>query len=240
VLEYLRSGGSPEKILIAREISSSTLLDEIRERSRQRGIAINVMARHELDQIAPGNHQGVVAVAGAYRYASLESIFDEAATGVLFADGIMDPQNLGALIRSALGAGFGGVVVPSHRAAGVTAAARRVSAGAAELLKVARVPNLSQAIERAKSYGLWVIGLDERASDSVWTSELMEPPVGLVIGAEDKGLSRTVRARCDGLVGIPQRGRVSSLNASVAGALAMFEVARRLTLSPETASLPSQ
>jgi 23S rRNA (guanosine2251-2'-O)-methyltransferase len=189
-----------------------------------------VIPRAELDHLAPGNHQGVIAVAGVYRYASLDLVLSDVATGVLFADGIMDPQNLGALTRSALGAGFDGVVLPSHRAAGVTAAARRVSAGATESLKVARVANLSHAIEQAKAHRLWVVGLEEKANDSIWTSGLMEPPVGLVIGAEDKGLSRSVRVKCDGLVSIPQRGRLSSLNASVAGALAMFEVARRATL----------
>jgi 23S rRNA (guanosine2251-2'-O)-methyltransferase len=212
-------------------------MDEIRERSRERGLRANVLPRQELDHIAPGNNQGVVAVVGEYRYASLGSILNEVAVGVLLADGIMDPQNLGALIRSALGAGFSGVIVPSHRAASVTSAARRVSAGASEILQVARVPNLSQAVEQAKGRGLWVVGLDDKASDSIWTSDLMDPPVALVIGAEDKGLSRIVRARCDGVVGIPQRGRLSSLNASVAGALAMFEVARRAA-SPSNSTFP--
>jgi 23S rRNA (guanosine2251-2'-O)-methyltransferase len=215
--------------LIAREASRSDLLEDLRKRCRQRGIPAQLASRQELDKLVPGNHQGVVAVAGAYRYRQLDSMLGGVTTGVLFADGIMDPHNLGALIRSALGAGFDGVVIPSHRAAAVTAAARRVSAGAAELMGVARVPNLSRAIEQAKSRGLWVIGLDGEAKDSLWASELLEPPVGLVIGAEDRGISRTVRTKCDALVSIPQRGRLSSLNAGVAGALAMFEVARRIS-----------
>ena len=227
VLEYLRAGGSPEKVLFAREATGSGLLDEIRRRSRQTGAPAQVVPRRELDQLAAGNHQGVVAVAGAYRYTPIESLLAGATTGVLFADGVMDPQNLGAMIRSALGAGFNGVVIPSHRAAGVTAAARRVSAGAAELLPVAKVGNLSRAIAQAKFSGLWVVGLDEKATDSVWISELMDPPVALVVGAEDRGVSRTVRQNCDGLVSIPQSGDLGSLNAGVAAALAMFEVARR-------------
>jgi 23S rRNA (guanosine2251-2'-O)-methyltransferase len=230
VLEYLRSGGSPEKVLIAREAAISGLLEEIKDRSRKRGIPTQVVPRHELDQIASGNHQGVVALAGSYRYSSLESILSDAGTGVLFADGIMDPQNLGALIRSALGAGFNGVVIPAHRAAAVTAAARRVSAGATELMAVARVTNLSRALDQAKARGLWVIGLDEKAEETIWTSELMDPPVALVIGAEDRGISRNVRTNCDALVAIPQQGRLSSLNAGVAGAIAMFEVARRISV----------
>jgi 23S rRNA (guanosine2251-2'-O)-methyltransferase len=233
VLEYLRSGGSPEKVLLGRETGASALLEEIKERSRQRGVPVQVIARRELDQMASGNHQGVVAVAGSYRYTSLEAILAHAGTGVLFADGIMDPQNLGALIRSALGAGFNGVVIPLHRAAGVTAAARRASAGATELIAVARVANLSRALEQAKARGLWVIGLDEKADGTIWTSELMDPPVALVIGAEDRGISRNVRTKCDALLGIPQEGRLASLNAGVAGALAMFEVARRISVRSE-------
>jgi 23S rRNA (guanosine2251-2'-O)-methyltransferase len=215
-------------VLFARDTGESPILDEIRRRSRQAGVPAQEVARRELDRLAPGNHQGVAAVAGAYRYTPLEELLTGASIGVLFADGIMDPQNLGALIRSALGAGFNGVVIPSHRAAAVTSAVRRVSAGAAELLPVAKAGNLSRAIEQAKSQGLWVVGLDEKATDAMWTSELMEPPVGLVIGAEDRGLSRTVRLKCDGVIGIPQQGELGSLNAAVAGAIAMFEVARRV------------
>jgi 23S rRNA (guanosine2251-2'-O)-methyltransferase len=214
-------------VLVAREAGGSELLEEIRRRSRQAGVPAQVVSRPELDRIAPGNHQGVAAVTGAYGYSPLEALLAGASTGVLFADGIMDPQNLGALIRSALGAGFNGVVIPSRRAATVTSAVRRVSAGATELLAVAKVGNLSRAIEQAKSQGLWVVGLDEKASESLWTSSLLDPPAGLVVGAEDRGISRTVRLRCDGVVGIPQQGELGSLNAGVAGAIAMFEVARR-------------
>jgi 23S rRNA (guanosine2251-2'-O)-methyltransferase len=221
--------------MVAQETSASFLLDEIRKLSRQAGAPERVVPRRELDRLVSGNHQGVVVVTAAYRYAPLESVLAAATTGVLFADGIMDPHNLGALIRSALGAGFDGVVIPSHRAAGVTAAVRRVSAGATELLPVCKVGNLSRAIEQAKAAGIWVVGLDEKADDSMWASDLMDPPVGLVIGAEDRGISRTVRKQCDGLIAIPQYGELGSLNAGVAGALAMFEVARRVFTTPPAA-----
>jgi 23S rRNA (guanosine2251-2'-O)-methyltransferase len=114
---------------------------------------------------------------------------------------------------------------------GVTPAVRRVSAGAAEVVPVARVPNLSQALDEARRAGLWILGLDEKAESSLWASDLAQPPVGLVLGAEDKGISRLVREHCDDLVGIPHRGRIDSLNVAVAGAVAMFEVARRRDLS---------
>jgi 23S rRNA (guanosine2251-2'-O)-methyltransferase len=229
VLEYLRAGGSPRTVFIGREVRGARVLDEIVQCSEERGISPRIVARSELDKLVTGSHQGVVVVAGAYRYASLESLFSAAVTGLLFADGIMDPQNLGSLLRSALGAGFNGVVIPTRRASGVTSAVRRVSAGAAELLGVARVSNLPAALERAKVSGLWVVGLDQGADSVMWTSQLMDPPVALVIGAEDRGISRIVRQRCEGLVRIPQHGQLASLNAGVAAALAMFEVARRIS-----------
>jgi 23S rRNA (guanosine2251-2'-O)-methyltransferase len=140
---------------------------------------------------------------------------------------VMDPHNLGSLMRSADGAGFGGIVIRSKRAARVTPAVRRVAAGAAEFVPVARVPNAGLAVERAKDAGLWVVGLDQDADETVWESESLEPPVAILLGAEDRGISPTVREKCDHLVRIPSRGRVGSLNVSVAGAVAMFEVARR-------------
>ncbi len=146
---------------------------------------------------------------------------------LLFLDGVMDPHNLGSLLRSADGAGFDGVVVRSRRAVGVTAAVRRISAGAAEIVPVARVPNLAEALDRTRTSGLWALGLDEKAEDDLWTADLAEPPVAVVLGAEDRGISPVVQARCDAFASIPSRGVLGSLNVAVAGAIAMFEVARR-------------
>jgi 23S rRNA (guanosine2251-2'-O)-methyltransferase len=157
----------------------------------------------------------------------VETLLAPADATILILDGVMDPHNLGSLLRSADGAGFGGVVIRSRRAAQVTAAVRRVSAGAAEFVPVARVPNSTLAVERAKDAGLWVVGLDEAGGDDLWMSKSLEPPVALVLGSEDKGIALKVRERCDETVRIPSRGRVGSLNVSVAGAIAMFEVARR-------------
>jgi 23S rRNA (guanosine2251-2'-O)-methyltransferase len=142
----------------------------------------------------------------------------------------MDPHNLGSLIRTSECAGFDGVVIPARRAAGVTAAVRRISAGAAELMPVARVDNLARALDRARTKGVWVLGLDAHGKSDVWSTNLAEPPVAIVCGAEDKGLSKPVRDSCDDLVRIPLAGRLSSLNVGVAGAIAMFEVARRRAL----------
>jgi 23S rRNA (guanosine2251-2'-O)-methyltransferase len=228
VLESLKAGHPAEKILVARELAPSSTVGEIRRRAEARGVPVLVVPKVEIDRLARGaNHQGVAAVTGAYRYADLASILGAPDPAVLFLDGVMDPHNLGSLLRSAEGAGFAGVVISARRASPVTAAARRVSAGASEVLKVARAGNLGRAIDDARSAGLWVVGLEPRASQDLWTSELLAPPVGVVLGSEDRGISAGIRRHCDAFVSIPARGKIGSLNVGSAGAIAMFEVARR-------------
>jgi 23S rRNA (guanosine2251-2'-O)-methyltransferase len=228
VLEALKAGSAAERILVARGLAPSSLIGEIRKRAERASIPVRVVPRSEVDECAPGlNHQGVVAVAPAYRYAALEKLLAVPAPALLFLDGVMDPQNLGSLLRGADGAGFAGVVIPVRRAASVTAAARRASAGASEVVPVARVTNMGRALDAARSAGLWVVGLDQNADDDLWSSTLMEPPVGLVLGGEDRGIAPGTRSHCDALIAIPTLGRLSSLNVSAAGAVAMFEVARR-------------
>jgi 23S rRNA (guanosine2251-2'-O)-methyltransferase len=217
-----------ERILLAKEIAASGVIDEIRRRAGELAVPVKVVPKSEVDRVAEGlHHQGVVAVAGRYRYTPLERLLEGSRAAVLFLDGVMDPHNLGSLLRSADQAGFAGVVVRARRAVGVTSTVRRISAGAAEVVPVARVTNISQAVDAARSAGLWIVGLEEGAEADIWSSQLMEPPVGLVLGAEDKGLSEGVRTRCDELARIPSAGRVGSLNVAAAGAIAMFEVARR-------------
>ena len=216
---------------MAAGLSSAAILTEIRRRAEEAAIPVKVVPRIEIDKLADGeNHQGVIAITGRYRYAALESLLVPDAC-VLFLDGVTDPHNLGSLIRTVECCGFHGVVVPAHRSAGVTPTVRRVSAGAAEVVHVARVPNLGRALDQAKEAGLWVLGLDGEAPEDIWSSELLEPPIGIVLGAEGRGISRTIRERCDALVRIPQAGRIGSLNVGVAGAVAMFEIARRRALS---------
>lgn len=228
VSELLRAGKPAERILVEQGLHMTGLVGEIRRRAEAAGIPVRAVPRPQLDDAAPGiNHQGVMALTGRFRYAPLESLLSATAPSLLLLDGVTDPHNLGSLIRSAEVAGFTGVVIPSHRSAGVTATVRRVSAGAAELVPIARVVNLTRAIEQAKGAGLWILGLAAEADESLWDSELADPPVGLVLGSEGKGLSRGVRTHCDALVRIPLGGRVGSLNVGVAGAVAMFEVARR-------------
>ena len=229
VVELLRSGGAVERILVARESTRDSSIAEIRRRADSAGIPLRLVPRVELDNVSGGgNHQGVVAHTARYRYADLNDLFGPQAL-VVFLDGVTDPHNLGSIIRSADGAGFTGVVVPARRAAGVTSTVRRVSAGASEVVPVARVTNLGRALDDARTAGLWIVGLDEAAGEDLWASNLLEAPLGLVLGAEDRGLSRHVRERCDAVVSIPSAGRLASLNVAVAGAIAMFEVARRRT-----------
>jgi 23S rRNA (guanosine2251-2'-O)-methyltransferase len=227
VLELLKAGRPVERVLIAHGLAPSGVLGEIRKRAEAADVPVRMVPKQQIDKMAGGNHQGVVAVAGRYRYSPLGELLEREAPALLFLDGLTDPQNLGSLLRSADSAGFGGVVIPAHRSVGVTGAVRRVSAGAAEVVPVARVKNLGQAIDEAKGAGLWVLGLDEKATKDLWTTDLATPPVGLVLGSEDRGISRHISERCDELVSIPHAGRISSLNVAVAGAIAMFEVARR-------------
>ena len=231
VVELLRARRPAERILIAAGMASSGILTEIRKRAEEAAVPVKVVPRTEVDRVAEGeNHQGVVAVTGRYRYSALESLLVPDAC-VLFLDGVTDPHNLGSLIRTVECCGFNGVVVPAHRSAGVTSTVRRVSAGAAEVIDVARVTNLGRALDQAKEAGLWIVGLAADAADDIWSSDLLESPIGIVLGAEGRGISKTVRERCDGTVRIPQGGRIGSLNVAVAGAIAMFEIVRRKTVS---------
>ncbi|MDQ3951398.1 MAG: 23S rRNA (guanosine(2251)-2'-O)-methyltransferase RlmB [Actinomycetota bacterium] len=231
VLEVLKSGRGVERILVARELQPSGIVGEIRRRAEAAAVPLRLVPKAEIDKAAGRvNHQGVVAFTARFRYTPLEDILAAPDARVLFLDGVTDPHNLGSLLRSADGAGFHGVVIPSHRSAGVTGAVRRVSAGAAEVVPVARVNSLGSALEQAKKAGLWIAGLDAAAEEDLWSSELVEPPVGLVLGAEDRGISKGVAGRCDGLVRIPSAGRIASLNVAVAGAIAMFEVWRKAAI----------
>lgn len=228
VAELLRSGAPAERVLLERSAAPSSAIGEIRRRAEAAGVPVRMVPRAELDRLTDGgNHQGVAAITGRFRYADLGELLARPGPALLFLDGITDPHNLGSLLRSADGAGFDGLVIPARRAAQVNATVRRVSAGAAEVVPVARVTNLTRAIDDARTAGLWVVGLDQDAEQTLWGSDLLEPPLALLLGAEDRGIAPNVREHCDALVSIPSEGRLGSLNVAVAGAVAMFEVARR-------------
>lgn len=228
IVELLRAGHATQRILLSQRVRPARIIEEIRELAAERGVPVKEVHPDEIERLAEGaNHQGIAAETSRFRYAQMRDLLAGVAPTLLFLDGVMDPHNLGSLLRSADGAGFDGIVIPTHRSVAVTQAVRRVSAGAAEVVPVVRVGNLGAALDEARRKGLWIAGLDGSGEDDVWESNLMEPPVGLVLGAEDRGISKGVREKCDALVRIPSRGRIESLNVSVAGAVAMFEVARR-------------
>jgi len=228
VREALQSGRALERILVARGRKGDRIEDIVRL-ARERGIPVRFEDRAQLDRLAGREeHQGVVALAAAKRAAALEEIIATAGTKSLLVllDGIEDPRNLGAIARSALAAGAAGVVIAERRAAGLTDAASRASAGALEHLPVARVVNLARAMEELKEAGWWLVGLDEHAEKS-HTEQDLTGKIAFVLGGEGKGLHDLIKKRCDFLVSIPTTGPVRSLNVSVAAGIVLFEAVRQ-------------
>lgn len=205
-------------------------IQKIAQLCRAAGVAVRPMPRDQLTRLArTANHQGVVAVAAEKQYGHLEDLLAHRRghyAFLLVLDGIEDPHNLGAIIRSADGAGADGLVIPERRAAGVTATVVKASAGASEHLPIARVTNTGRAIEDLKSRNIWTVGLDERGDKSYDRIDY-KMDCALVLGAEGHGLHEQVRKKCDFLVSIPMLGKVASLNVSVAAGIVMYEVARQ-------------
>jgi len=231
VREALAARRPVQSVLIARGRHGDRL-EEIVRLARRNGVSLRFEARPQIDRAAgTRDHQGVVALIAREASVSLEELLagdgSAVASGLLvLLDGVEDPQNLGAIIRTALAAGAGGVVIPERRAAGLTDAAVRASAGAAAHLRVARVINLARAMEKIKESGYWLVGLDERAERRYTDIDLSEP-VALVLGGEGNGLHQLVKERCDFVVTIPATGPVRSLNVSVAAGVVLFEVVRQ-------------
>ena len=231
VREALAAGRPLQTVLLARGRHGGRL-EEIARLAKRNGVPVRFEDRVRLDQVAgTREHQGVVAMVASKAAVSLEDLLarpnQQGAPGLLvLLDGVEDPQNLGAIIRTALAAGAAGIVIPERRAAGLGDAAARASAGAVAHLPVARVTNLPRAMETLKSAGYWLVGLDERA-ERRYTDVDLTGSVALVLGGEGKGLHQLVRERCDFLVSIPSRGPVPSLNVSVAAGIALFEALRQ-------------
>jgi len=230
VQEALRAGRSLDKLYIARG-AGDRVLNRIASMARERGAVVVECDRRKLDAMsATGAHQGVVAQCAVRAYCTPEDILALAekrgeAPFLLACDEITDPHNLGAILRSAECAGVHGVILPKRRSAGLTATVDKTSAGAAEHMAVARVPNLPAALRELKARGLWVYGTAAGGSD-MWTADL-RGPICLVIGSEGSGLGRLVSECCDFLIGIPMLGKISSLNASAAAAIVMYEILRQ-------------
>jgi 23S rRNA (guanosine2251-2'-O)-methyltransferase len=215
--------------------ASDHRVEKIIRLAEERGVAVHRRDKADLTRMcASSHHQGIALEVEPFRYADfndlLTSIGQTGAAGfVLVLDAIQDPHNLGALIRSAACAGVDCVIIPKDRACGITAAAEKTSAGAVETVPVAMVTNVAQTLETLKKLGYWVYGLDGAAKQSVYQTDFSGNVV-LVVGGEGEGIRPLVRKQCDVVVSIPQYGGVSSLNASVAGGIAMFEVARKINV----------
>ncbi|MBV9504080.1 MAG: 23S rRNA (guanosine(2251)-2'-O)-methyltransferase RlmB [Acidobacteriia bacterium] len=229
VAEALRAGRSLDRVLVAQG-AGGPRLQAIIDLARRSDIPVRFEPRASLDRLAgTPAHQGVVALGAAKPYSDLESI---PASGVLVVlDGVEDPHNLGAIIRTAHAAGAAAIVIPERRAAGVTDVAAKAAAGALEHLPVVRVTNINRGLEDLKKRGHWIYGIDERGDADYDTVQYSVPTV-LVFGAEGKGLHEQVRRHCDILVRIPLAGKISSLNVSVAAGIVLFDWKRRFSDTP--------
>jgi 23S rRNA (guanosine2251-2'-O)-methyltransferase len=240
VREALAAGRPMQSILIGSGRHGGRL-DEIVRLAREHNVPVRFEDRMQLDRAAGSReHQGVVALLAAGTAITLHDLLSHknpsGQPGLLvLLDGVEDPQNLGAVIRTALAAGASGVILPERRTAGLTEATARASAGAVAHLPIARVTNLVRSMEELKSAGYWLVGLDERA-ERHHSDVDMAGPVGIVLGGEGKGLHQLVRERCDFLVAIPTSGPVRSLNVSVAAGIALFEVVRQRAAKMKSAA----
>jgi len=227
VYEALVSDRLPiERIHIAREANSARV-KEILGLAHERGVPVRREERMVLDRLAEGNvHQGIIAISGALSYADFEALFTAAKPLVVVLDGVEDPHNFGAVVRTSDACGASGIVVPERHSAPLTATVVKASAGAAAYVPIVRVKNLVNAIDDIKERGLWVVGVDPAATQE-WTAFDYKGPIALVFGGEHRGLRRLVREHCDALVRIPMLGKIASLNISVAAGIVLYEVVRQ-------------
>ena len=231
VIEALRSGETIDKIYLAKGETDKTL-GHIASRARDAGVVVVEADRRKLDAMSRTHaHQGVIALAAVREYVSIQSILDSAAAKgepplLVVCDEISDPHNLGAILRTAECAGAHGLIIPKRRSAGLTAIVGKTSAGAVSYLPVARVANLTSALKDLKKQGVWIFGTAAGASTDLYSADL-KGPAAIVIGSEGDGMSRLVAENCDFLVSIPMKGHISSLNASAAAAILLYEAVRQ-------------
>lgn len=224
VAEALRSGHPLERLLIAQG-AGGPRVQEIIDLARRNSVPVRFEPRNALDRLAGSSaHQGVVALGAAKKYADLDAATSSELVVVL--DGVEDPHNLGAIVRTAHAAGAGSIVIPERRAAGITDVVAKAAAGALEHLPVVRVTNVNRTLEELKERGYWIYGLDERGTEDYHKVDYGSP-TAFVLGGEGKGLHEQVRKHCDLLVRIPMAGKISSLNVSVAAGVVLFEWRRR-------------
>lgn len=242
VREALRAGRRRiYKLLLASGLKPTGIVGDIVALAREVGVPLTEVDRRELDRLGDElNHQGLAAEVGGYPYVDLADLLRAAREAgepplLLLLDHLQDPQNLGSLLRSAEAAGVHGVIIPGRRAAGVTPAAVRASAGAAEHVQVALVTNLVQAMRSLQDEGVWLAGLEATPEAQLYARADLSGPLGLVVGSEGQGLARLVRETCDFVIRLPLYGQVDSLNAAVAGAIALYEARRQRAARQEGA-----
>lgn len=234
VRESLRAARrTPYRLALMDRVLSVPIIEEIEELAKAQGVPVVRVSRHEMaNLVGEENHQGVALEVSGYPYISLYDMLDaveehERRPLFLLLDLVQDVRNLGSLMRTAEAAGVDGVIIQGRRAAGVTPGAVNASSGAVEHLLIAQVTNLSRAIEQLKDADVWVVGLEDVYGAKLYTESDLTVPLGVVVGSEGKGLRRLVRERCDWLMKLPMHGEINSLNASVAGSIALYEALRQ-------------
>lgn len=230
VIEALKSERDINKIFIA-EGSQSGQMQQVIGLAKSAGVLVQFVPKKKIDGMAEGNHQGVIAQVAAYQYAEIDDLFAAAekkneAAFFLLLDEIEDPHNLGSIMRTADAVGAHGIIIPKRRAVGLTATVAKASTGAIEYIPVVRVTNMARTIDELKERGVWIAGTDAKGKQDFRQID-GTMPLGLVIGSEGKGMGRLIRDKCDFLINLPMAGHVTSLNASVAAALLMYEVYRK-------------
>ncbi|WP_244856845.1 23S rRNA (guanosine(2251)-2'-O)-methyltransferase RlmB [Oceanobacillus sp. J11TS1] len=230
VMEALKSGRSVNKVLVSEQLQG-TAFRNIQQLARESGAVVQKVPRSKLDKIQEGNHQGVIAYVASYPYASIDDLFKRAeereeAPFFILLDELEDPHNLGSILRTADATGAHGVIIPKRRSVGLTATVAKTAAGALEHIPVARVTNMANTLDELKERNVWIVGTEANANEDYRQLD-GTLPIGLVIGNEGKGMSRLVRKKCDWTVSLPMVGQVSSLNASVACSLLLYEVFRK-------------
>ncbi|WP_173917974.1 23S rRNA (guanosine(2251)-2'-O)-methyltransferase RlmB [Halobacillus sp. Marseille-Q1614] len=230
VMEAIKSGRSINKVFVSEQLQPQAAR-KIEQAAKEHGVLVQKAPKKKIDQLVDGNHQGVVAAVAAYEYSDIDDLFARAeekgeAPFFLILDEIEDPHNLGSILRTADASGAHGVIIPKRRSVGLTATVAKTSVGAIEHVPVARVTNLSRTIDELKERFVWVVGTEAEAKEDYRELD-GKMPLALVIGNEGKGMSRLTRDKCDWTVRLPMAGKVSSLNASVAASLLMYEVYRK-------------
>jgi 23S rRNA (guanosine2251-2'-O)-methyltransferase len=230
VIEALKSSREVNKIWIA-EGSQKGQMQQVIQLAKEAKVLVQYVPKQKIDQMVDANHQGVVAQVAAYKYAELDDMFARAEERqetpfFLILDELEDPHNLGSILRTADAAGAHGIIIPKRRAVGLTATVAKASTGAIEYVPVVRVTNLARTIAELKERGIWIYGTDAKGSQD-YRSMDGSIPLAIVIGSEGKGISRLIRENCDFLVHLPMVGHVTSLNASVAASLLIYEVYRK-------------